>query len=284
MRENRFSEENDRVIKELQEKVRSSKSVAIVGIGRVPAKQFQQIRKSLRGKAEIKVVKKTLFSRALDGTDLPNIKEMESYMEGPVAAIFSQEDSFKLFRDVEASRTRAPAKGGEIAQEDIVLEAKATNLKPGPVVGELQKAGIPAAIDQGKVIIRKETTLVKKGEKISREKAVALTKLEIFPIEIGLDFRAAYEDGILFHREALAHTTEEYLQQLVLAHSNALSLAVIIEYYTTETTPILLARGSREALALSVAISYPTKENISYLLAKGAQSAKALESRIQGAG
>jgi len=62
MRENRFSEENDRVIKELQEKVRSSKSVAIVGIGRVPAKQFQQIRKSLRGKAEIKVVKKTLFS------------------------------------------------------------------------------------------------------------------------------------------------------------------------------------------------------------------------------
>ncbi|MGC8645665.1 MAG: 50S ribosomal protein L10 [Thermoplasmata archaeon] len=284
MRENRFSEENDRVIKELQEKIKSSKSVAIVGIERVPAKQFQQIRKMLRGKAEIKVVKKTLLKRALDGSNLSNIKEMENFMEGPIAAIFSHEDSFKLFRDVEGSRTKAPAKGGELAQEDIVLEAKPTNLKPGPVVGELQKAGIPAAIDQGKVIIRKETVLVKKGEKISKEKAAALTKLEIFPLDIGLDFRASYEEGILFHRDALAHTAQEYLDQMTLAHSRAISLAVSIEYYAKETIPILLSRAHNEALALSLSISYPTKETVQYLIARAAQSAKSLESRLQGGG
>jgi len=36
-------------------------------------------------------------------------------------------------------------------------------------------------------MIRKETVLVKKGDKISKEKAIALAKLEILPLEIGLD-------------------------------------------------------------------------------------------------
>ncbi|MEM0128199.1 MAG: 50S ribosomal protein L10 [Thermoplasmatales archaeon] len=283
MKESRFSESKDRVIKGLEEKIRGSKSVAVVGIERVPAKQFQQIRKSLGKKAEIKVVKKTLLRRALEESNIPSLKAMEEYMEGPIATIFSNEDSFKLFRDIEASRTRAPAKGGEIAQEDIIIEAKPTNLKPGPVVGELQKAGIPAAIDQGRVVVRKETVLVKKGEKISKEKANALTKLEILPLEIGLDFRASHEDGIIFHRDSLAHTAEEYLTQMVTAHSNALSLALAIEYYTEETVPIMISRAYRNALSLSVSISYPTKENIGYLLARATRVAKYIEKEINKA-
>ncbi|MEM0346929.1 MAG: 50S ribosomal protein L10 [Thermoplasmatales archaeon] len=280
MKENRFSEPKDRVIKGLEEKIKGSKSIALVGIERVPAKQFQQIRKSLGKKAEIKVVKKTLLKRAFEESNIPSLKEMEVYMDGPIAAIFSNEDSFKLFRDIEASRTRAPAKGGEIAQDDIIIEAKPTNLKPGPVVGELQKAGIPAAIDQGRVVIRKETVLVKKGEKISKEKANALTKLEILPLEIGLDFRASHEDGIIFHRDSLAHTTEEYLNQMAEAHSKAVSLALAIEYYTKETVPILISRAYGNALSLSVSISYPTKENIGYLLLKATQVAKYIEKEI----
>ncbi|MEM4089536.1 MAG: 50S ribosomal protein L10 [Thermoplasmatales archaeon] len=282
MREDRFSEDNDRIIKGLSEKIKSSKSIAVVGIERVPAKQFQQIRKTLRGKAEIRVVKKTFLKRALEESNVTTLKSMEEFMDGPIATIFSNEDSFKLFRDIESSRTKAPAKGGETAQEDIIIEAKATNLKPGPVVGELQKAGIPAAIDQGKVIIRKDIVLVKKGEKISKEKANAMTKLEIFPLEIGLDFRAAHEDGIIFHRDALSHTVEEYVEQLTLAHSYAMALAVNIEYYTKDTAPIMISRAYVNAFSLSLSISYPTKENIRYLLAKAAQSAKSIESKVQG--
>ena len=53
-----------------------------------------------------------------------------------------------------------------------------TSFKPGPIVGELQKVGIPAAIESGKVVIKSDKLLVKEGETISAEVAQMLTKLE----------------------------------------------------------------------------------------------------------
>lgn len=280
MKENRFSESKDRVIKSLSEDIRSSKSIALVGIERVPGKQFQEIRRALRGKAKIKVVKKTFLTRAFEEMNIEAIRGMEKYMDGPVAAIFSKENPFKLFREIESSRTRAPAKGGETAPDDIILEAKPTSLKPGPVVGELQKAGIPASIDQGKVVIRKETVLVKKGEKISKEKAIAMAKLEIMPLEIGLDFRAAYEEGIVFDKSILGSSTQDFVNKLVTGHSSAIALSIHINYYNKETTPIFISNAYRNALAVSLAASYPTKENIKMLLSKGNAIAKSLESKV----
>ncbi len=279
MKEERFSEMKDREIKSLSNDIKNSKSIAMVGIDRMPGRQFQQIRKSLRGKAKIKVVKKTLLKRAIDGMNIETLKQMDNFMDGPIAVIFSQENSFRLYKEIEASRTKAPAKGGEIAPEDIVLEAKATNLKPGPVVGELQKAGIPASIDQGKVMIRKDTVVVKKGDKISREKAMALSKLEIMPLELGLDFRASYEDGIVYDSSVLGVSTQDFLNKLSSGHSMAIALSIHLDYYNRETTPIFISKAHGSALALSLAASYPTKENIHLLLAKGSSIAKSLETR-----
>lgn len=274
-------EEKKKIIDDLLTNIKGAKSIAIVGIQGVPAKQFQSIRRNLRGKARIKVAKKTLLKKALDQSNLQNIGDLEKHSEGPIAIIFSNESSFKLFREIQGSRMRAPARGGETAQEDILVPAKATNLKPGPVVGELQKAGIPAAIDQGKVVIKKDTLLVKKGEKISREKALALAKLEILPLEIGLDFRAAWEDGIVFNREVLSVPPEEQIEQMRLGYINALSLAVAIQYPTKESLPILLSKAYNNAKSLSIAIEYPNKENIKELLALGKIKADTLNRIIE---
>lgn len=275
------SETKKAVIDGILNELKQSKSIALVGIQGVPAKQFQSIRKSLRGKARIKVAKKTLIKRALDQSQLPSINSLEEHSEGPVAIIFSNESSFKLFKEIQNSRMRAPARGGETAQEDIMVPAKATNLKPGPVVGELQKAGIPAAIDQGKVVIKKDTVVVKKGEKISREKALALAKLEIMPLEIGLDFRAAWEDGIVFSKDVLSVPPEVQLEQMRQGFLRALSLAVAIEYPTKESMPILLAKAFNNAKSLSIAIEYPTKENIKELLALGKLQAETLDRLVK---
>ncbi len=281
MRETIVSEEKKKAMDDLMVDLKGAKSVAVVGIQGVPAKQFQSIRKNLRGKAKIKVAKKTLLKKVLDKSNLENITGLEEHSEGPIAVIFSNESSFKLYKEIQNSRIRAPARGGETAQEDIVVPAKATNLKPGPVVGELQKAGIPAAIDQGKVVIKKDTVVVKRGEKISREKALALAKLEILPLEIGLDFRAAWEDGIVFHKDVLAVPPEEQISQMRQAYLRALSLAVAIEYPTKESMPILLSKAFNNAKSLSIAIEFPTKENIKELLALGKIQAEALNKLIE---
>src|SRR5207245_1547002 len=86
-------------------------------------------------------------------------------------------------------------RGGEIAPEDLWVRGGETPFKPGPVVGELQKAGIPAAIERGKVVIRQDKLMVKAGARIPRDVAQQLARLEIFPLVVGLDLRGAQEQG-----------------------------------------------------------------------------------------
>src|SRR5207245_9443998 len=132
---------------------------------------------------------------------------------------------FRLFKELEATKTRAPARGGEIAPEDLWVRAGETTFKRGPVVGEFQKAGIPAAIERGKVMIRQDKLMVKAGQRIPRDVAQQLARLEIFPLVVGLDLRGAYEDGTLFRREVLSVADTVVRGQLGQAWRGALALA-----------------------------------------------------------
>ena len=113
-----------------------------------------------------------------------------SVVDGQCAIVISDLNPFRLFKQLDATKTKMPAKGGETSPEDIEVKAGDTPFKPGPIVGDLQKAGVPAAIEQGKVVIKKDKVLVKEGDEISRDVALVLSKLEIFPMTVGLDLRA----------------------------------------------------------------------------------------------
>ncbi len=95
---------------------------------------------------------------------------------------------------------RRPGKAGDIAPEDIAVKAGETPFKPGPIVGELQKVGIPAGIEGGKIVIKKDKVLVEKGRRSPEELSKVLPQLEILPMTVGLDLRAAFEDGVLYGR------------------------------------------------------------------------------------
>ena len=58
------------------------------------------------------------------------------------------------------AQTQAPAKGGETASADIVIEKGPTPFPAGPIVGEFQQAGFPAAIEKGQIVIRKRHVAV----------------------------------------------------------------------------------------------------------------------------
>src|SRR2546428_13611162 len=53
-------------------------------------------------------------------------------------------------------------------------------------------------------MIRQDKLMVKAGQRIPRDVAQQLARLEIFPLVVGLDLRGAYEAGTVFRREALA--------------------------------------------------------------------------------
>src|SRR5207247_7884686 len=99
---------------------------------------------------------KNLLRLALEkaNTKKPAPVKLGQKIEGQTAVVTADINTFRLLKELEATKTRAPARGGEVAPEDLWVRAGETPFKPGPVVGELQKAGIPAAIERGKVVIR----------------------------------------------------------------------------------------------------------------------------------
>ena len=256
--------------------------VGIVGIGSIPAPQLQKMRETLREIGVLRVSRNRLIKRALEKAEekKKGIKKLSESIEGETAIIAAKVDPFKLFKHIKETRTNAPAKGGELATKDIEVKAGETPFKPGPIVGELQRAGIPAAIEGGKVVIKKDKVVVKAGERIPRNIAQLLTRLEIYPIEIGLKLRAVYEDGNIYTPDILDIDVNKFINDVKNAFLNAFKLAISRSWITRETLPHLLGKASAEANALALEIAYPTKENIKQLILNAYTRCKALSSKL----
>ncbi len=270
------------IVKDLVTRFEKSKVVGLANIHGIPAPQFQGLRKNLAGRASITVAKNNLIRLALKeaAAKRKGLEALAEDIDGQTAVITADVNPFKLFKELEKTKTPAPARGGERAPEDIWVREGETPFKPGPVVGELQKAGLPAAIERGKVVIKKDKLMVKAGDKIPRDVAQVLARLEIFPLIVGLDLMGAYEDGMVYHRDALAVDDVVVRGQIATAGMQAIGLALEIGYPTKETVPLLLAKAFRSALSLSVESEFPTKESIKFLLARAQAQANALNAHV----
>lgn len=270
-----------RDVDELVEKISKSRVVGIVGVREIPADNIQQMRGDLRGNVEIRMVRNTIARRALQAS-APEIRQLSDYIEDQTALIFSDENPFKLYRLLEKGKKPMPIKAGARAPRDIVIEAGETSFSPGPMVGKLQAAGIPAAIKGGKVVINQKVTLAKEGEVVAAKTADILKTMEIFPRNVGLELRAAYEGGLIFKVADLTIDVEAQLSELAVASAKAFGLAVEIGYATPSTVGPMLARAQRRATALVLEAGIPVPGMMEVLLAKAAANARALSRRASG--
>ena len=217
----------------------------------IPAKQMQQMRRDLRQSAELRMTRNTLIEHALMEMG-GEVEQVKKYIEGQSALIFTNENPFKLFRMLEKTKTKMAAKPGDVAPEDIVISKGPTSFKPGPIVGELQQAGIPAAIEGGKVKIRETKTAVRKGEVISKKMADVLAKLDIRPIDVGLSLQVAFYDNAIYEPSMLMVDEEAYFTNFVQAALEGFNLSVNIAYPTVDTIVPIIGKASIEARALGL--------------------------------
>jgi large subunit ribosomal protein L10 len=272
-------------VKEITDMMVTSPVVAIVDIHGIPSPQMQIMRKGMRSNdAKVLMTRNNLMLLAIDeaAKQRPGIEQLKPLVGGQCAVVATPLNPFKLFRQMEATKAKAAAKPGDVAPEDIVVKEGETPFKPGPIVGELQKAGIPAAIEGGKIVIRKDKVLVEKGQKVSEELAKILPKLEILPMTIGMDLIVAFEDGIVYNKDVLNVPADYYPSLLATAARNAIGLGVSIAYPTKQTIAPLLAKAYREANAVSLKAAIPTRDNIKLLLAKANAEMLAVASRVPG--
>ncbi len=266
-------------VDELARTVLARPMTALVGLRGVPAGALQSMRRELRSRDRpIRVAPNSAIRHALEkaAEERPALRPLLDQVVDQTAILAAEGNPFSLYQEFLKTRSPTPARGGEIAPKDIFVPAGTTNFKPGPIVGELQHAGLPAAIEKGKVILKKDTTIVRAGEVISREVATMLTRLEIFPLEVGLSLRAVVEGPTFYPPEVLAVDLDAQRADLARAARSALGLALEVGYATPATTPLLLARAHRRALGLALAAGYVTKETIEPLFAKAMREAAAV--------
>ncbi|GFO97454.1 acidic ribosomal protein P0 [groundwater metagenome] len=254
-------------IEEIKKLITSYSSVGIVGVHGIPSSQLQLMRKNLRGLADVKMCRNNLIFRALDDSS-DNIKPVSKYVVDQTALLFTNENPFKLYRILEKGKTAAPIKPGGIAPKEIVVHKGPTSFPPGPIVGELQGAGIPAGIEGGKVVIRETKTVAKAGDVVNAKLASILSRLEIHPVELGLELRAVYEKGMIYESKLLAVDETKYRSDIILAVQRAFNLSINVAYPAKATIRTLLAKAASQSRNLAINAEIIMPEIIDVLLAK----------------
>ncbi len=273
----RIPEWKKNTVKELVDYCRRYPVVAIMGIEGITAEQMQKMRRSLKDLGVLRITRNTLIRLALDGAN-DGFKKLKDYVAGQTAIFFTDENPFRIFKKMEESKTEAPLKANMISPVDIVVEKGPTSFRPGPVVSELQSAGIPAAIEKGKVVIKETRVVLKQGERVDPKLAEALAKLEIKPLKVGFDIRAIYEDGIIYLPETLRLDVDEYFNLIVTAAQNAMNLSINAVYPTVHNISQLLIKAHTEARNLAINAGIFEKDVIGDIIASVSSKAMALVS------
>lgn len=256
--------------------------VGVINMQNLPAAQLAKLRGSLRGKAIIFMGKKRLMNIAFK--DAEQLKKgiivLQKEFPGIMPALlFTKENPFSIYKILQKSKSEAPAKPGQISPKDIVIQPGPTPFAPGPVIGELGAVGIKAGIEAGKVVIKQEKVVVRKGEKISDKVCSIITRLGIKPMEIGLDLVAVYENGTVFSKDVLSIDEAEFLGKIKNAATSAINLSVFAAYPCKDNIKLLIGKTARDSRAISISQGIVTKETIKDLLARADRECVALQAK-----
>lgn len=255
--------------------------VGIISLEGLPSAQFQEIKKELRGKAEIKVGRRTLIKRAINKVEKEGIKDLEEHLEGPCGIIASEKDPFRLYKTLQEKKSEAKAKPGKTVEKEVTVPEGPTNLQPGPILGNLQKASIPAQIKGDKIVVNQDKKLLEPGDEVTEDIAIALNTLDIKPLEVGIEIKAILEEGTIFTPEDLHVDEEETLKELQLASQKALNLSIESNYFNKESVEQLISKAGQEALNLSLDVGIINKDTIEKKLAEAYSQAKSLSHQVE---
>lgn len=276
-----ISKEKTKLVEDFVKLINEYSVIAIVDVENLPAKSLMNMRSSLRGKAHLRMAKRRLMKIALEQSGKTGIEKLSDYFKGMPAMLFSNENPFGLFKTLKKSKSPAPMKAGQTAPKDILVKAGKTNFAPGPIIGELGAFGIKAGIDAGKVAIKEDKVVAKEGEVVSAKLAEILQRLEIQPMEIGLNLTATYENGEILTKDVLDIDENAFLESIKEAYTEAFKLTMSLNIPTKENISMLLQNAHKDAVALSMEQMIMTEDTKEQILAKAEAQANNLKDKTE---
>ena len=249
-----------KTVDELVKIMKDSKTILIASTKKLPSSQFHDIKKKLRGVAEIRVAKKSLVIRAIELSKIKGLEKIKEVVTSDVALFFSKLDAFELSGVLTDNQSSSKAKAGDIAPEDIVVQPGPTDLSPGPAISELSGVGLKVSVEGGKLAIKLQATIVRAGEVIKENVASVMGKLGITPIKLGFEPVAAYDKLSEKVYIGIKIDKKEVLNSLISAIKEAFGFSVNVNYVTTENISFIIERAGREYLALEKFAQTTTRE------------------------
>ena len=255
------------IFTDLSELLKKYPVVAAADLQKVRSSQIQEIRKKLRGKAELTVAKNTILRKAAEkAADKKSIDKFASAVIGSKVLIFTEMNPYELILFLNKNKVRVPAKGGDNASSDIIVPAGNTGLQPGPVISEFNEAKVPTRIEAGSIFVAKDTVVVRRGDQISAKTASLLSKLGMKPMEAGLALSYAYDNGSVLGPNELAFDLDQMKADFSSAARLAFGVAVESNIMFPETAPLIIRKAYRQALAVSVEAGFLTKETTARII------------------
>ena len=251
-------------------------TVAIVNLDNLPTKQLQLIKKKLKDKILIKVTKKILIKQAFEGSDQDRIKTFVEYVKGMPGLVFTKLGAFELFKILKENRRNAPLKPGQITPEEIWVKEGPTPFAPGPVISDFGALGIKTGVEGGKIAVKRDTLVLKKGDKASFAAASILSRLGIEPVKIGINLDYVLEGKEVYPAEALDIDMDAYIANVQKAYLDSFTLAVELGIINSETVTHLIKKAYNNAKAVAVSTNLITPETAKDIISKVESQAKAL--------
>jgi large subunit ribosomal protein L10 len=270
------------IFDDLTELLKKYSVVAVADLQKVRSSQIQEIRKKLRGKAELLVAKNTILRKAAEkaAAGKENVDQFAQSLTGSKVLIFTQMNPFELIIFLNKNKVRVPAKGGDIATGEIMIPAGNTGLQPGPVISEFNEAKVQTRIEGGSIFVAKDTVVAERGDIIPVKIASLLSKLGMKPMEAGLSLSYAYDNGMLLGPNDLAFDLDKMTADISSAARLALGVAVEANIVLPQTAPMIISKAYRQAVAVSVEAEFFTKETADLIIQKAYANMTALSSAI----
>jgi len=247
--EKKVSKKKIETVRKLVGLIKDSETIMIASIKNLPSRQFQDLRKKLRGKAEVLVIKKRIMLKAMEESE-KDLEKLKEHVQEDSAILFSKEEAFELASFLSKNKNPIGAKPGQEAIDNVEVEEGPTDLIPGPAISEFGNLGIKIAVEEGKIAIKEKKVIVKTGEKISGAAASIMGKLDIKPFKIGLEPLAIYDSKTGKIYLDVKIDQEKTIEDLRTTVAKSLSLAQKIIYCCKETIGFLLGKANSEAGAL----------------------------------
>ena len=133
MFENRttYPKKKTQMYQTLLELPKKYKVMALVRMEKVRASQLLPLRKKLQGKVEIVSIKDKVAQRAIEKLDLGGIGKMKEMLTGQCLFMFTNMSPFELNIFLSKNKILLPARGGDIASMDVIVQPKNTGIAPG---------------------------------------------------------------------------------------------------------------------------------------------------------